>query len=80
MDIEKLQDFFFWCMLVNIGIYTFTAIALLVFRDVVCKILGKMFRIDEETVSKAVYRYLANYKLLITVFNFVPWIAILIIK
>jgi len=30
MDIEKLQEFFFWCMLVNIGIYSFTAIALLV--------------------------------------------------
>ena len=80
MDIEKLQEFFFWCMLVNIGIYTLTAILILIFHNTVLKIQSKMFRLDEETVSKAVYRYLANYKLLITVFNFVPWLAILIIK
>ena len=80
MDIEKLQEFFFWCMLVNLGIYALTAILILIFHNTVLKIQRKMFRLDEETVSKAVYKYLANYKLLITVFNFVPWIAILIIK
>ena len=80
MDIEKLQEFFFWCMLVNLGIYALTAILILIFHNTVLKIQKKMFRLDEETVSKAVYRYLANYKLMITVFNFVPWIAILIIK
>ena len=80
MDIEILQEFFFWCMLVNCGIYTFTVIMVWVFHDAVIKMQRKMFRLDEETVSKAVYTYLANYKLLITVFNFVPWIAIVIIK
>ena len=80
MDIEILQEFFFWCMLVNFGIYTFTAIMILVFHDTVLKLQRKMFRLDEKTVSKAVYTYLANYKLLIAFFNVVPWIAILIIK
>jgi hypothetical protein len=84
MDIEKLQEFFqeffFWCMLVNIGIYAFTAIAVLVLRDIICKIHKKMFGLDEVTVSESMHRYLATYKLLTTVFNFVPWIAIMIIK
>ena len=80
MGIEKLQEFFFWCMLVNIGIYLFTAIAVLVLRDLVCKILTKMFGLDEGTIRKSIQMYLAAYKLLITVFNFAPWIAILIIK
>lgn len=80
MDIEKIQDFFFWCMLVNSGIYAFTAIAVVVLRDFVCKIHRKMFGLDEETVCRSVQMYLTAYKLLITVFNFVPWIAILIIK
>lgn len=80
MDIEKLQEFFFWCMLVNFGIYTFTAIAVLVFRDIICKIHKKMFGLDEETVSKSMHQYLATYKLLVTVFNFAPWIAIMIIR
>ena len=80
MDIEILQKFFFWCMVVNIGIYTFTAIAALVLRNFVCKIQNKLFGLDEKTVSESMLKYLATYKLLITVFNFTPWIAILIIK
>ena len=55
MDMEKLQEFFFWCMLVNTGIYAFTAIAVLVLRDLVYKIHRKMFGLDEETVSKSMY-------------------------
>ncbi|MCK5386713.1 MAG: hypothetical protein KAJ39_05985 [Gammaproteobacteria bacterium] len=80
MNIELLQVFFFWCMLVNIGIYAFTAVAVLLLRDVICKIHKKMFDMDEQTFLASVQHYLATYKLLITVFNFVPWIAILIIK
>jgi len=80
MDIEKLQAFFLWCMLVNIGIYALTAIAVLVFHDFVYKIQGKMFGLSEETIRKSVYMYIASYKLLITFFNFVPWIVIQIIK
>ena len=80
MELETLEGFFFWCMLVNTGIYAITAIAVLVLRDFLCKIHKKMFGLNEETVSEAMQKYLANYKLLITFFNFVPWIAILIIK
>jgi len=32
MDIQFLQDFFFWCMIVNFALYTFTAIATIAFR------------------------------------------------
>ena len=80
MDLEILERFFFWCMLVNTGVYALTAIAVLVLRDIVCKIHKKLFGLDEETVIKSTQKYLATYKLLITVFNFAPWIAVLIIK
>lgn len=80
VDIDQLQKLFFWCLVVNTGIYTFTAIAVLLFRGILCRIHEKIFGFDEETTLKSVHRYLANYKLLITAFNFVPWIAILIIK
>jgi hypothetical protein len=78
MDFEKLQQFFFWCMLVNSGVYAVTAIAILVFRDFICKMNQKMFGLDEAAVRVSMQRYLATYKLLITAFNFAPWIAIMI--
>ena len=80
MELERLQDFFFWCMVINFGIYIFTAIAVFLFKGIICWIHDKIFEFEEETTIKSIHRYLANYKLLITVFNFTPWVAILIIK
>ena len=80
VELERLQDFFFWCIVINTGIYTFTAVAVFAFREIVCWIHEKMFGFDREATLKSIHRYLANYKLLITAFNFTPWIAILIIK
>lgn len=67
-------------MLVNVGIYALTAIAMLVFRDTVFKTHRKMFWLCEETGNKSMHAYLATYKPLTTVFSFVPWVAVLIIK
>ena len=67
-------------MLVNTAIYALTAIAVLVLRDILCTVHKKTFGLDEETVLKSTQSYLASYKLLITFFNFVPWVAMLIIK
>ena len=67
MDIETLQEFFFWCMVVNTGIYALTAITVLLLRDFVCRLNSRMFGLDEETVRKSIQKYLATYKLLITV-------------
>jgi len=80
MDIEIIQDFFFWCMLINTGIYVLTVIAVMAFRNIIYKVHLKMFRLDEKTTSESLHRYIANYKLFISVFNFAPWIAIMIIR
>ncbi|RLF42692.1 MAG: hypothetical protein DRN17_07420 [Thermoplasmata archaeon] len=80
MNIETLQEFLFWCMIINIGIYSFTALAVMVLPNFIYKILNKIFGLDRESFLKSIYAYLASYKLLITFFNFVPWVAIWIIK
>lgn len=79
MDMEKLQDFFLWCLIINSGVYALTAIMALLFRNLLCRIHRILFDMDEKAVIQVVQSYLANYKLLITVFNFAPWLALLII-
>ena len=69
MDIETLQEFFFWCMIVNFGIYTLTAIAVMTLRDFIYKIHKMIFDLDEEVISASIQRYIANYKLLIIFFD-----------
>ena len=80
MTIEALQVCFFWCLVVNTGICALTAIAVLLLRDIVCRISSKRFGLDEKTFRKSIQSYLANYKLPVTVSNFAPWIALLIIR
>lgn len=80
MDTDKLQEFLFWCLIVNIVVYSFTAIATMLLRDFMSRMHEKLFGLSSETVHKAFYTYLAAYKLLIIVFNFAPWLALLIIK
>jgi hypothetical protein len=80
MDIDQLQALFFWCMVINIGIYGLQLLAVLVMRDFITRMQMKIVGLDENTVRKTMYRYLASYRLLITVFNFAPWLALVIIK
>lgn len=58
---------FFWCMVVNSGIYRFTTVAVLAFRRTIVKTQQKIFGLDEGVILTAVHRYLAMYKLFITV-------------
>ena len=80
MNLELLEALFFWCMIINLGIYIATAIAVFAFKGLLCKFHKMMFGFDEATTMETVNRYMGNYKLLITIFNFTPWLAILIIQ
>lgn len=80
MNLDILQEFFFWCLVINFSIYTITSIAMLTLRDFFYKIMKVVFPLGDDTISKSFLTYLGNYKLLITVFNFTPWLAIMIIN
>ena len=80
MSIEILKEFFFWCIVINFIIYTISVIALLTFRSWIYKIHEKFFGLDQQTVARSIQNYLANYKLLTTFFNFVPWLVLVILS
>ena len=48
-------------------------------KKLVCRMHGKLFAISEENVAMATYAYLGIYKILLLVFNIVPYIALSII-
>lgn len=80
MDLHTLEDFFFWSMVINFGIYIATVLAVLSMRGFVYRLQQKLFGLEERQVAAAVMTYLGNYKLLITAFNFTPWLALLLIN
>lgn len=79
MDYEMLTSFFFWCSLINI--------VLLLTASVMVKVAGvwfyetreKWFAIPEDKFLIVVYAVLGGYKVLIIVFNVVPWVVLNIV-
>jgi len=79
MTIQTLREFLLWCMVINVGLLVFSSLFILSARGWICRLHGKMFRLPEEKVASALYKTIAFYKILIFVFNVVPYIALRII-
>lgn len=77
MDIEILRNFLFVCLVINLIIYIVSVIAIFIARNLICALISKTFGISEGDVQRGNLKYIANYKLLIIVFNFTPWLALI---
>jgi hypothetical protein len=71
--------FFMWCTIVNMSLFALAFLFLIFGSDFVYKMHGKWFPMPRETFNIVLYSYLGVYKLLIFVFNLVPWVALIII-
>jgi len=79
VNIHTLEQFLFWCMVMNLGLM-FLSLALVTFlRPMVLKIHARMFAVPEDYVAMAMHAMLSLYKLLVFVFFIIPWIALKIV-
>ena len=76
ITVDFLTELLGWSTVINIAVLMFASLALIVARGMMVSIHGKMFGLDEKDLSLAYFNYLANYKILIFVFNLVPYIAL----
>ena len=80
MTLDELQKFFGWCALLNAGVLTFSTIMIVLCRSWVARFHGRLFGLDESTLSRIYMQYLAQYKILTLVFFCVPWLALKIME
>ena len=45
MTLSQLRDFFFWCMVINFGLYLLTVVSLFTFKGTAVKIHKRLFDI-----------------------------------
>lgn len=76
MTIETLTSLFGWMTLINCGLLTIFTIALVSAKDFVSKFHEKLLAVPKSELNRKYFQFLANYKLLITFFNLVPYIAL----
>ena len=80
MTMEQLTTLFGWCSVINIGLLILSSVTILAMRGPIVKMHSKMFSLSEEDLSRAYFQYLAQFKIVVLVFNLVPYIALKIIS
>ncbi|UCD55505.1 MAG: hypothetical protein JSV93_01530 [Candidatus Omnitrophota bacterium] len=80
MTIETIRAVLGWCFIINMGLLLWWFFAIAVLHDWVYKIHGKWFKLSVETFDAIHYAGIAFFKIVIFVFNIVPYFALCIIK
>ncbi len=79
MDIRTITAFFKWCTIINVVLFFLSAIMIMVATDFIYSTHGQLFHIPREAFDVVLYSFLGLYKIVILVFNLVPFIALLIV-
>jgi hypothetical protein len=76
VDVAALRTFFMWCTITNFALLMFMFLMWTLTGDWIHRMHGKWFAIPPETFNSLFYLFLGIYKLLIIVFNAVPFIVL----
>jgi hypothetical protein len=79
MDIDSIRAFFMWCTILNVALLVLSSLICVCAGDWTYRIHSKWYSIPRETFNVAIYSFLGLYKILIFVFNLIPYMALLII-
>jgi len=79
MSIEMLRNLLGVCGLINIGVLMMWFVMMAFAHDWIYKMHTKWFKMSVESFDAMHYGGMGLFKLLIFVFNIVPWLALLIV-
>ena len=79
MDMQTLTAFFLWCTVINGGLLVLWTVILTVSPDFVYRTQRRWFPLSRETFSVVIYAFLGLFKILVLVFNVIPYVAMRII-
>jgi hypothetical protein len=79
MDITTVRAFFMWCTIINVGLLGLCCLVCAFLSDFSYRMNNRMFSISRETFNVAFCSFIGLFKILVIVFNIVPYIALLII-
>jgi len=80
MTIYEIREVLGWCSLINVALMVVMFLILWQGRSWVYKMHSRMFPITESQFNVAIYSFLGVYKLLVYMFNIIPWIALCIVS
>ncbi|WP_166425280.1 DUF6868 family protein [Paraglaciecola sp. 20A4] len=75
-NVIQLSEIFGWMSLINIGLLCAASLAFIWMKDKITAIHGRLFDVDPNELKILYINYLAHFKLLIFIFNLVPYIVL----
>jgi hypothetical protein len=79
MDIDIIRQFFMWCTIMNVGLLVLSFLICAMASDWVYRMHSKWFPMPRETFNVVIYSFVGLYKMLVLVFNLVPYVALLMV-
>ena len=79
MTVQELQSFFMWCTIINFALLLLSFFFCTVAGGWVYKVHSRLFPMSRDAFNVTMYRFLGTFKMLVLVFNLVPYIALLIV-
>jgi len=80
MDIRTIKEFFKWCTIINVALLGFSAIMIIAAPEFIYGAHGQLFHMPREAFDVVLYSFLGLYKIVILVFNLVPYVALRIVE
>lgn len=75
-ELQTVESFLGWCSLINVSFLMLASLAIIVWRGPLTRIHNAMFGINAEQLGPLYFTYLGHYKLLIIVFNLIPYLVL----
>ena len=79
MDLQALTTFFMWCTIMNGGFLILWTSFVVIAPEFMYRTQSQWFPMPRETFNMVIYSLLGLYKILLLLFNLVPYVALLIV-
>ncbi len=79
MDLITLKSFLFWCTVINIILLLCNIVIFKLANGIICRLYARWYNLAPEEINASYYRLMGVYRILVIVFNIIPWIALAII-
>jgi len=79
MAIATVRAFFLWCTIVNGALLALSVMILTCAGDWVYRVHGTWYSLPRDAFNVVIYSFIGAFKVLVLVFNVVPYVALLIV-
>lgn len=77
---DLIRSFLGWCSIISIVFYLFSAFILIVFKKYILNFHSKLFNLSKEELSLGYFKFLSIYKIVMIMFNIIPYLALVTIS